>query len=261
MKYLVCVKRVPKFPNKIKLDPVTNNLIREGSISVINPADLNALNFALKLKEQTGGTVTTLTMGSPSAIKGVKECIVRGADKAYVVSDGKFRGADTLATSYTLAKAAEFLGGFDVILTGAQTTDGDTGQVGPEIAERLGINQVTYIKDVNYKDGSFIALRSLLKGTEKQRVKAPVLFSVLKDSNKVLPARKSKVEELNDDVVEVLSGSDIGVDYSMVGSEGSATNVVTVFQYEEKAKGSFVEGDVDEQVDALVKILDSNNFI
>ncbi len=261
MKYLVCVKRVPKFPNKIKLDPVTNNLIREGSISVINPADLNALNFALKLREQTGGTVTTLTMGSPGAVKGVKECIARGADNAYVVSDGKFRGADTLATSYTLAKAAQFLGGFDVIFTGAQTTDGDTGQVGPEIAERLGINQVTYIKDVNYEDGGFIALRSLLKGTEKQRVKTPILFSVLRDSNKVAPARKSKIEELSDDVVGVLSGEDIGVDYSRVGSDGSATDVVKVFQYDEKAKGSFVKGETDEQIDALIKILDSNNFI
>ncbi|MDO5041161.1 MAG: electron transfer flavoprotein subunit beta/FixA family protein [Peptoniphilus sp.] len=261
MKYLVCIKRVPKFPNKIKLDPVTNNLIRDGSISVINPADLNALNFAFKLREQTGGTVTTLTMGSPGAVKGVKECLVRGADHAYVVSDGKFRGADTLATSYTLAKAAEFLGGFDVVLTGAQTTDGDTGQVGPELAERLGINQVTYIKDVNFQDGNFVALRSLLKGTEKQRVKAPVLFSVLRDSNKVTPARKSKIEELSDDLVGILSGEDIGVDYSRVGLEGSATNVVTVFQYDEKAKGSFVEGNTDEQVDALIKILDSNNFI
>lgn len=254
MKYLVCIKRVPKFPNKVKIDPETNNLDRSNAVSVINACDLNALTMALDLKKQTGGNVTTLTMGSPSAVGTAKECLAMGADEAFVVSDNNFRGSDTLATSYTLAMAAKHIGDFDVVITGAQTSDGDTGQVGPELAERLGINQATYVKKVLFKDDKFLVLRSLYNGTEKAILKAPCLFTVVKDANEPVKLRKSKLEKISDDDVKVLSADDISADTEKTGANGSATDVVSIFQDAETAKGTFIEGDLDEQTDKLLDL-------
>jgi electron transfer flavoprotein beta subunit len=254
MNYLVCIKRVPKFPNKVKIDPETNNLDRSGVRSVINACDLNALTMALELKKQTGGTVTTLTMGSPGAVSTVKECIAMGADAGYLVSDGGFRGADTLATSYTLAMAAKYIGDFDVVITGAQTSDGDTGQVGPELAERLGMNQASYVKKVLFKDDKFVALRSLYNGTEKISIKSPCLFTVVKDANEPVKLRKSKLDQVKDEDVVVLSAEDIGADLNKTGAKGSATDVVSIFEDDDKAKGTFLEGDLDQQTDKLLDI-------
>lgn len=261
MEYLVCVKLVPRFPNKVKLDPVTNNLIRDGVTSVINPADLNALTMALDLRRITGGKVSVLSMGIPDAINSLKQCIARGADKAYLVTDGSFRGSDTLATSYTLAMAAKHIGNFDLIFTGTQTTDGDTGQVGPELAELLGVNQASYVKLAKYKDGSLTVLRSLYNGTEKQSVKTPALISVVKNANEPAEIRKSILEKVKDEDVVILNASDIKADSEKIGASGSATQVVRTFQDEELPKGEYIKGSAQEQVDSLIEIFKERQFI
>src|SRR6056297_553406 len=142
MKIIVCVKQVPD-TTEVKIDSETNTLIRKGVPSIVNPFDRNALEAAVQLKEEHGGTVIVLSMGPPQAKDALKECLSVGADEAYLVSDKAFSGADTLATSYTLAAAIKKIGNYDLIICGKQAIDGDTAQVGPEIAEHLDIAQVT----------------------------------------------------------------------------------------------------------------------
>lgn len=261
MKYLVCVKHVPKF-NRVKIDSQTHNLIREGVRMVINPADLNALTLALKLKKENGGEITVLSMGPPSAKEAVKESLARGADKGYLVCSMDFKGSDTLATSYTLAQTIKKLGDFDIILTGTQTSDGDTGQVGPELAEFLGINQATYLKDAEFKDGYLEILRKIPTGIEKQKLQTPVLLSVMKDANEVGKLRKTKLAEIDDKDIPILSSDDIDADKSRLGVEGSPTQVVKIFELEGKAKGKEIKGETpEEQARQLINVLEENDFI
>ena len=149
MHILVCIKQVPD-TTEIKIDPVTKTLIREGVPSIVNPFDAFALELAVRLKEKNGGRVTVVSMGPNQAEVALRECLSVGADEAYLVTDRAFGGSDTLATSYILANAIKKIGSFDIIFCGKQAIDGDTGQVGPEIAECLDIAQVTYAFDVDY---------------------------------------------------------------------------------------------------------------
>ena len=142
MDIVVCIKQVPD-TTEVKIDPKTNTLVRQGVPSIVNPFDKNAIEAGLRLKEKYGGRVTVVSMGPPQANDALKECLAMGADDAVLVSDRAFGGADTLATSYTLAATIRALGHFDVILCGKQAIDGDTAQVGPEMAEHLGITQLT----------------------------------------------------------------------------------------------------------------------
>ncbi len=180
MKILVCIKQVPD-TTEIKIDPVTNTLIRTGVPSIMNPFDAYAVEQALRLKEESGGHVTVVTMGPPQAQEILTDALARGADKAYLVTDRKFGGSDTLATSYILSKVVEKLGGFDAILCGKQAIDGDTGQVGPEMAEHLGIAQVTYASQIHEKDGAFEAVRECKAYQEIISVPAPAVFTVVKE--------------------------------------------------------------------------------
>lgn len=146
MKIVVCVKQVPD-TTEVKLDPVTNTLIRDGVPSIINPDDKAGIEAALRLKEETGGTVTIVSMGPQQADVALREALAMGADEAILISDRAFGGADTWATSSTIAAALKKLD-YDLIITGRQAIDGDTAQVGPQIAEHLGIPQVSYVEDV-----------------------------------------------------------------------------------------------------------------
>ena len=148
MDIVVCIKQVPD-TTEVKIDPKTNTLVRQGVPSIVNPFDKNASEAGLRLKEKYGGRVTVVSMGPPQANDALKECLAMGADDAVLVSDRAFGGADTLATSYTLAATIRALGHFDVILCGKQAIDGDTAQVGPEMAEHLGITQLTYVAKID----------------------------------------------------------------------------------------------------------------
>ena len=174
MNILVCIKQVPD-TTEIRMDSKTNTLIRAGVPSTVNPFDKYALEAAVQLREALGGTVTAMTMGPAQAAQALRECYALGADRMVLVSDRCFGGADTYATSYTLAQAVRALGGFDLILCGRQAIDGDTAQVGPMLAEHLGLPQLTCACAITIEDG---AIRIRQEGERAYRVlRAPLPLS------------------------------------------------------------------------------------
>jgi electron transfer flavoprotein beta subunit len=182
---IVTVKQVPDTKHitgeAMKADGTVN---RAALPAIFNPEDLNALEEALTIKEFHGGHVTVLTMGPPSAETVLKECLFRGADEAVLLSDRKFAGADTLATSYALACAIRRIGTFDMVFCGRQAIDGDTAQVGPQIAEKLDINQVTCVTQITHLSPEAItAVRSLEKGRETVEARLPVLMTISSQAN------------------------------------------------------------------------------
>lgn len=167
MEIIVCIKQVPD-TTEVKIDPVKGTLIREGVPSIVNPFDKNAVEAALQIREEKGGKVTVITMGPPQAVDALRECLAMGADEAVLVSDRAFAGADTWATSYTLAKAIEKVGKVDIIFCGKQAIDGDTAQVGPGIAEHIGLPQVTYVQKIReVKDDQLVVERAIEGGFEE----------------------------------------------------------------------------------------------
>lgn len=182
MNILVCIKQVPD-TTEIRMDPKTNTLIRAGVPSTVNPFDKYALEAAVQLREALGGTVTAMTMGPAQAAQALRECYALGADRMVLVSDRCFGGADTYATSYTLAQAVRALGGFDLILCGRQAIDGDTAQVGPMLAEHLGLPQLTCACAITIEDG---AIRIRQEGERAYRVlraPLPAVVTVVKAIN------------------------------------------------------------------------------
>lgn len=185
LKIIVTVKQVPDTHNvsgdAMKPDGTVNRAVLS---AIFNPEDLNALEAALMLKDRYGGTVTVLTMGPPKAVEILRECLFRGADDAILLSDRQFAGADTLATSYTLKSAIEKIGDYDLILSGRQAIDGDTAQVGPQIAEKLKINQITCVSHIHsVEDGKVKVQRTLDSGSEVLRAPFPVLLTITNDAN------------------------------------------------------------------------------
>ena len=181
MNIVVCLKQVPD-TTEVKIDPKTGTLIREGVPSIINPDDKNALEEALVIKENEGAKVTVISMGPPQAESALREALAMGADEAILITDRAFAGADTLATSNALAGALRKLD-YDIVLAGRQAIDGDTAQVGPEIAEHLGIPQVTYVEKVNVELDSLKVQRAWEDGYEVLEVKTPVLLTAIKELN------------------------------------------------------------------------------
>ena len=183
MKIIVLMKQVPN-TNEVKIDPKTGTLIREGVPSIINPDDKNALEEALKIKEEKGGSVTVLTMGPPQADFALREALAMGADEAILLTDRVFAGADTWATSLALAKAIQKIGEYDLIFAGRQAIDGDTAQVGPEIAEHLGLPQVTYVRKVVSLEGNKVVVeRALEDGYEVIECQLPAVLTAIKELN------------------------------------------------------------------------------
>jgi electron transfer flavoprotein beta subunit len=186
---VVCVKQVPD-SREIRIDPKTNTLVRQGVPAIANFYDLHGLEEALRLKEKYGGRITVVCMGPPPAEKTLKQCISLGADDAVLVTDRAFAGADTLATSYVLAETIKMVaatwGPVDIVFTGKQTLDGDTGQVGPGIACRLDLEQLTYVGKVIGIEGRRITVHRYLEdGIEVVETEMPVLITALKELNKV----------------------------------------------------------------------------
>ena len=183
MKIVVLVKQVPN-TTEVKLDPKTGNLIREGIESIINPDDRHALEAAAHLKETAKGKVTVLSMGPPQAIDAVSEAMGMGADEGILLTDRAFAGADTWATSSTLGKAIETIGAFDLILCGRQAIDGDTAQIGPQVADYLNVPQVTYVIGIEeIKEKSIVVKRRLEDGFERVECDLPALLTVIGEMN------------------------------------------------------------------------------
>jgi len=255
MKIIVCVKQVPDAKD-VRLDPKTNTLAREGVQAIMNPYDRHALEEAVRLKEQSGGTVTVISMGPPQAEAMLREAVSCGADEAVLVSDRAFAGADTWATTYTLAQAIRKINDFDLILCGKQAIDGDTAQVGPGLAERLDIPFVAYVRKISScTNDSIRAERLMDDGHDLVEVPLPALFTVVKEINEPrIPSLKGKMRAKKIDIT-VLNAADIEADPEQLGLKGSTTQVVRVFSPELKGERAMLTGTADEQVAQLYEKL------
>jgi len=232
MKLLVCVKQVPD-TTEIRIDPETNTLIRAGVPSIVNPFDTYALEVAARIKDECGGSITVISMGPQQAKNALTECLGVGADKAYLVSDRVFGGSDTLATSYILSGAIRAVeakeGPFDVIFCGKQAIDGDTAQVGPEIAEHLDLPQVTYAVEVTAKEGSIVAKRENDDGYALIEMQTPCLVTVTKPAfDPRVPTIKSKLAAKKAEIA-IITSEDMELDISRCGLKGSPTKVKKTF--------------------------------
>ena len=256
MKILVCVKQVPG-SNNVEVDPVTGVLKRSGIPSKCNPYDLYAIEAALSLAERFGGTVETLTMGPPQAKAVIQETVCMGAARGTVLTDRKFAGADVLATAYTLSQGIRKCGEFDLIICGKQTTDGDTAQVGAEVAEYLGIPNVSNVLSVDdLRDNTLYLTTSLDEKVVKLTISLPCLISVDGDINTPrLPSYRIR-KTLTDDSVTFLTFADFDdQDPNHYGLSGSATQVERIFPPEKTAQKQILEGDADTQAQALYALL------
>jgi len=255
MKILVCIKQVPDAKD-VRLDPKTNTLAREGVESIMNPYDRHALEEAVAIKEKQGGVVTVITMGPPQAEAVLREAIACGADEGVLVSDRAFAGADTWATSYTLAQAVQTLGGFDLILCGKQAIDGDTAQVGPGLAFRFRLPFAACIQKTRKVTAEAIEVERMMDdGFDVLRLPLPALMTVVKDINEPRVASLKGKMKAKKAAIHQFSAADIGADPQCIGLAGSPTQVVRVFSPEPRGDRKIFSGSVAEQVDQLVACL------
>ena len=230
MNIIVSIKQVPD-TTEMKIDPRTNTLIREGVKSIINPYDKNAIEQAIRLKEEHGGKVTVITMGPPQARNALKEAYGMGADEVILLSDKFFAGADTWATAYTLAKAILKIGNFDLLLFGMQAIDGDTAQVGPGVAEFLGLPQVAYVRKVrsfNKAKKELEVERKMEIGYEIIKVSMPCLLTVVKEINSPRNISLGRTIPAHNLEVPTLGAVDILAERAKIGLIGSPTKVVKI---------------------------------
>lgn len=255
MNIIVCVKQVPE-TTKVKINPETNTLIREGVKSIINPFDMYAIEEAIRLKERFGGKVTVISMGPPQAESALREAISMGADEAVLICDRAFAGSDTWATSFTLASAIKKIGDYNLIICGKQASDGDTAQVGPGISVHLDIPQVTYVKKIEeITDKKARVERMTEEGYEVIEAPLPLLISVVKEINEpripslrgMLKAKKAEIKSLG--------AKDIAVDSEQVGLKGSPTQVVKIFTPVPRKGGQILQGDTADVVNKLADLL------
>ena len=237
MKIVVCIKQVPD-TTEIKLDPITGTLIRDGVPSIMNPDDKAGLEEALRLKDKYNAHVTVITMGPPQAEAILREAYAMGVDRAILLTDRKFGGADTLATSKTIAAALKKIDA-DLIIAGRQAIDGDTAQVGPQIAEHLGLPQVSYVKDMKYdeKDNSLTIKRVIEDGYYLVNVELPALVTVLTEANSPRYMRVRGIVEAFDREVETWTFDDIDIAQEVIGLKGSPTKVKKSFTKGAKQAG------------------------
>ncbi|MFC1862776.1 electron transfer flavoprotein subunit beta/FixA family protein [Thermodesulfobacteriota bacterium] len=263
MNIIVLIKQVPNTAD-VKLDPKTGNLIREGIESIINPEDLHALEAAVCLKEKHGGKVTAVSMGPPQAIDALSEALGMGADEGVLLSDIAFAGADTWSTSFTLGKTIKKIGKYDLILCGRQAIDGDTAQIGPQVAAYLGIPQASYTFEIEaVEKKSIVVKRRQEEGFERLMVNLPALLTVIGEINEprypvmrgLLDACKEKAR------IKIWNVADIGAKVEEVGLEGSLTNVVKTFAPKGKREGEMLEGSPAEAVESLVGKLKENKLV
>ncbi|MCK4328864.1 electron transfer flavoprotein subunit beta/FixA family protein [candidate division WOR-3 bacterium] len=257
MRIIVSVKQVPDTQD-VKIDPETNTLIREGVPSIMNPLDAYAVEEALRIKESKEVEIIVISMGPPQAEDVLREAIGMGADKAILLTDQRFKGADTLATSYTLKKAIEKIGDYNLIMCGKQAIDGDTAQVGPELAESLGIPQVTYIRKIEEIDENRAVVERMTEwGYQVIETPLPAVFTVVKEINiPRLPSLRGKMKAKSAEITQ-WGLEDIGADEKKVGLSGSPTCVVKIFTPERKKAGEKFTGSKEEAADKILKFLKS----
>lgn len=256
MRFIVCIKQVPN-TTEIKIDPQTNTLVHEGVESILNPFDAYAVEEAVRLKEAHGGTVVAISMGPNQVESTLREAVSLGVDEIILLSDRKFAGADTWATSYTLAAAIKYLGEFNLIITGQQAIDGDTAQVGPGIAAHLDIPQTCFVRKVEAIDENKIRVQRLMEnGFDTVEMCTPALISVVKEINTPrLPSLRGKRNAKNAQL-KVLTAEDLGLDEHRIGLNGSPTQVLNIFSPKHDKQVEKFDGDSDEAVELIIRRLD-----
>ncbi len=267
MNILVCIKQVPD-TTEIKIDPVTNTLVRDGVPSIVNPFDGYALEAAARIKDKNPDTkIVVLSMGPPQAMEALRECLAIAADHAYLVSDRAFGGSDTLATSYilskTIAKVEEREGKFDAIFCGKQAIDGDTAQVGPEIAEHLDYPQVTYALEASEEEGGLRILKEAEDGNQMIGVKTPCLITFTKPSfDPRFPNIKRKLAARKAEITQFSAADLDGIDLTQCGLKGSPTKVKRSFVPPRKVTGVTIQEDSDkETAHKLTELLSAAHII
>ena len=257
MQIIVCIKQVPDTASlhTLKINPKTNTLMRDTAPAIINPFDENAIEEGVHLKEKYGGEVTVISMGPPQVEKALRDVLAMGADNAILLSDRTFAGADTLATSYTLASAIKKIGKFDLILFGKQAIDGDTAQVGPGVAEHLGLPQITYVRKIEIEDGKLRAERTLEDSFELVQTKLPCVVTVTKEINTPRYPSLKGIMKAKKAPIAVWDMKEMGVDPERAGLKGSPTQVIKIFTPEMRSKGEMLQGAPEEIVESLINKL------
>ena len=256
MNIIVCIKQVPDTTN-VRIDPETNTLVRAGVESIINPFDMYALEEGVRLKEKHGGTVSVLSMGPPQVEGALREAISFGVDEAYLLTDRAFAGADTLATAYTLAAGIRKIGNQDIILMGRQAIDGDTGQVGPGVAENLHIPHITDVRKIESidEDGTIVAERLLEDGYVRLKTKLPCLLTVVKEINEPrLPSLRGKMMAKKKEITSWVE-EDLDLDSERIGLTGSPTQVIKIFTPPRPSGGKVFQGEARDAVKQLISAL------
>ena len=261
MHIIVCLKQVPD-ARQVKLDPETHTLIRTGVDSIINPYDLYALEEALRIKERQGGTVTVLTMGPPQAEAALREAVSYGADEAVLLSDRAFAGADTWATTYTLARGIEKIGPFDLVLCGKQAVDGDTAQVGPGLAERLSLPYAAWVRKIEALEEGLIRVQRLMDdGYDRLELDLPALLTVVKEINEPrVPSLKGKMRARSL-TIPLYGATDLAADPAQLGLAGSYTQVIRVFAPVRAREKEWLRGSVEDQVGQLLSRLSASKLL
>lgn len=261
MHFVVCIKQVPD-TTQVRIDPDTGNLVRQGIPSVINPFDLYALEAALIIRDRMGASITVLSMGPPQAEEALRKALGYGADRAVLLTDRAFAGADTLATTYTLAAAIrklEELEPVDIIFCGKQSIDGDTGQVGPGLARRLGFGQLTYVcspGEVDLEAGVIRCYRQQEDGQELLEVKMPAAVTITEQCTRIRYASLEDLLTAAAKEVEVWGADDLDVERDHLGLKGSPTRVSKIFAPPMRERGEMLSGEGRSEAEAVVLLMD-----
>jgi electron transfer flavoprotein beta subunit len=263
MRIVVCIKEVPA-TTKVNINPETNTLIREGVESIINPFDTYALEEGVRIKERLGEgcVVTALSMGPPQVERALKEAISLGADEGILLSDRAFAGADTLATSYTLARAIEKIGGFGLVICGKQAIDGDTAQVGPEMSEKLDVPFVAYVRKIEaISDKRAVVERMTDDGYDVIELPLPAVITVVKEINEPRIASLKGKMRAKKAQITLWTSNDIDAQEEKIGLNGSATKVIKIFAPKQRGKGIEITGEPQQIVDTLYGHLKKDHTI
>ncbi len=263
MKIVVCIKQVPDTV-EVKIDPKTGTLIRDGVPSIINPDDKTGIEAALQLRDRVGGTVTVVSMGPPQADVALREALAMGCDDAILLSAREFGGSDTYATSGIIAAALKKLG-FDIIITGRQAIDGDTAQVGPQIAEKLGIPQVSYVEEVREAaEDHLVVKRQFEDGYHIIKIKTPCLLTAIADLADARYMTVSGIVDAYQKDIRIIGFEELkdDLELDMIGLKGSPTNVYKSFTKEVKGAGTILKDLSTEQaVSAIMAKLEEKHII
>ena len=255
MHVVACIKQVPDAKN-VRIDPETCTLVRQGVESIVNPHDWYAVEAALRFRDEYGGKVTVLTMGPPQAEEALRETLALGVDEAVLLSDRAFAGADTWATSLTLARAVEKIGPVELVICGKQAIDGDTAQVGPGLAAHLNRPYTTYARRLELSDGEQLrAERVTDLGYEIVQMALPAVVTVIREiGDPRMPGLKHKMRAKKIEI-PVLGAADLNLNPEEVGLQGSYTQVVKVFSPPPRSDREMINGEPDEQAEKLLSLL------